>query len=85
MEAKIEKITCVCGSEIKKNGLKKHEQSKKHQRFLEDQARYGAMQSAINQQLGEGSADKMMEFLARFGRQPPAGFEMQLELPDKIL
>ena len=30
------KITCVCGSSINKNGLKKHEQTFKHLRYLED-------------------------------------------------
>ena len=30
------KVTCVCGSSINKNGLKKHEQTFKHLRYLED-------------------------------------------------
>ena len=44
------KVTCVCGSSINKNGLKKHEQTFKHLRYLEDNLKALQMRSYVEEQ-----------------------------------
>ena len=58
-------LSCVCGAEIENHSIMKHLQTQNHQRFMNELARFGTIESVFEQSFMKNPPESLEQFLKR--------------------